>query len=84
MADMKKLAQGIVVALVSVMVGYILFNSLYQPTQIAVDDLNETLVTGGHATEAGIATTAWSFYLLAIPLVILGGAVMLIVNAFKT
>jgi cell division protein FtsX len=83
MPEIKTMATGIVIALVGVMVGYLLFGALFEPVNQSVTDLNQTLSDSGYTTEAKISTTAWKFYLLAIPLVILGGGVYMIVNAFK-
>ena len=83
MKDVKNLATGIVFALVGVMVGYLLFNSLFAPTNTAVVELNGTLSDAGYTTEANISIQAWKFYLLAIPLSILGGGIYMIVQSFK-
>jgi hypothetical protein len=83
MPEVKKIAVGIVTALIAVMVGYLLFNSLFTPTNTAVTDLNTTLQGAGYTTEGTIASQAWSFYLLAIPLTLLAGAVYMIISAFR-
>jgi hypothetical protein len=41
------------------------------------------MTASGYTTEADLAEQAWSFYLLAIPLMLLGGSVAMIVKAFK-
>lgn len=81
--NIKTLATGIVVALVGVMVGYILTNALFSPTNTAVVELNGTLTDEGYTTEADLSIQAWKFYLLAIPLTLLGGGVAMIIKAFK-
>jgi hypothetical protein len=81
--DVKKIATAVVIALIGVMIGYVLFNALFTPANTAVTSLNTTLQGSGYSTEADLAVTAWQIYLLAIPLVLLGGAVFMIVNAFR-
>ena len=81
--SISKVATGIALALISVMVGYIMFNSLFTPTNEAVVDVNGTLVDAGYDTEADLAVTAWKLYLLAIPLTLLAGAIFLIVQGFR-
>lgn len=83
MVNVKQVSTGIVLALISVMVGFILFNSLFTPTNTAVSTLNSTLYTAGYTTEGDLSTQAWSFYLLAIPLGLMAGAVYMIVSAFR-
>jgi hypothetical protein len=83
MANVKMIATAIVFALVGVLVGYLLFNSLFSPTNTAVETLCTTMTASGYTTEADLAEQAWSFYLLAIPLMLLGGSVAMIVKAFK-
>lgn len=81
--NIKNLATGIVVALIGVMVGFILTNALFSPTNTAVTDLETTLDAANYTTEADLSVQAWKFYLLAIPLLLLGGGVKMIISAFK-
>lgn len=83
MTDAKKLATAIVMALVSVMIGYLLLNSLFTPTNTSATNVCTTYTSAGYTTEATLITQSWSFYLLAFPLLMLGGAVKLVIDAFK-
>jgi len=83
MVDIGKMTSGLVVVLVSVFVGYIIFNSLFTPTNTALVAVNTSIASAGHTNEAVILTQSWKLYLMAIPLALMAGAIAYMVGAFK-
>ena len=81
--NVGKLTTGIVMALISVFVGYTLFNSLFTTVNTAAAALNTTLIGGGYTSEGALVLTSWKFYILAVPLALLAGAVWFIIKSFN-